>query len=105
MATKEKSQARKILEKYTTGPLTLGRFIASIRKGEEMKLERFSKKLKISKSHLSDIENGRKFVSAELAAQYAKKLGYSEKQFIRLALQDILNRQGLEKYHVIIQAA
>jgi transcriptional regulator with XRE-family HTH domain len=105
MATKEKSQARKVLEKYTSGPQTLGRFITSIRKGEEMNLEEFGKQLGISQSHLSDIENGRKLVSAVLAAQYAKKLGYSEKQFIRLALQDSLNRQGLEKYHVNIEAA
>lgn len=105
MTTKDKSQARKDLEKYTSGPLTLGRFIASIRKGEEMNLETFGKLLGISVSHLSDIENGRKLVSAELAAQYAKKLGYSEKQFIRLALQDSLNRQGLERYQVSIEAA
>jgi len=105
MATKEKIQARKVLEKYASGPLTLGRFIASIRKGEEKNLDDFGKLLGISKSHLSDIENGRKLVSAELAAQYAKKLGYSEKQFIRFALQDYLNRQGLEKYKVSIQAA
>lgn len=105
MPTKEKSQARKVLEKYTSGPLTLGRFIASIRKGEGLNLKDFSKQLGISVSHLSDIENGRKLVSAELAAHYAKKLGYSEKQFIRLSLQDSLNRQGLEKYLVSIEAA
>ncbi|MDL1871593.1 helix-turn-helix domain-containing protein [Deltaproteobacteria bacterium PRO3] len=105
MTTRKKSQAGKVLEKYTGGPLTLGRFLASIRKGEEMGLEEFGKLLGISKSHLSDIENGRKLVSAALAAQYAKKLGYSEKQFIRLTLQDSLNRQGLERYRVGIEAS
>lgn len=105
MRTRKKSQARKTLEKYTKGPLTLGRLIESIRKGEEMTLESFGKLLDISRSHLSDIEKGRKLVSSELAAKYAKKLGYSEKQFVRLSLQDSLNRQGLEKYHVSIEAA
>lgn len=105
MTTKHRSQARKLLEKYTSGPLTLGRTIASIRKGEGMSQEDFGKLLGISKSHLSDIERGEKLVSAELAARYAKKLGYSEKQFVRLALQDSLNRQGLEKFHINIEAA
>lgn len=105
MTIKGKSQAEAVVEKYTSGPLTLGRFIASIRKGEGMDLLTFGKLLGISRSHLSDLENGRKPVSAELAAQYAKKLGYSEKQFIRLALQDSLNRQGLDRYLVSIEAA
>ncbi len=104
MPIKEKSQARKILEKYTSGPLTLGRCIASIRLCESMNLKEFGQLLGISISHLSDIEKGRKLISATLAAQYAKKLGYSEKQFIRLALQDNLNRQGFEKYQVSLIA-
>jgi transcriptional regulator with XRE-family HTH domain len=105
MTTKGKSRARRLLAKYTSGPLTLGRLLASIRKGEEMNLAAFSKRLGISKSHLSDIENGRKLVSAALAAEYARKLGYSEKQFIRLSIQDSLNRQGLNKFQVQIEAA
>jgi len=31
-----------------------------------------------------------------MAAQFANKLGYSEKQFVRLCLQDILTREGLD---------
>ena len=57
--------------------------------------EMVAKKLNISKQHLCDIERGRKPVSPKLAAEYALKLGYSEKQFIRLALQDELDRAGL----------
>lgn len=79
--------------------------MAAIRQCEEMTLEEFGKSLGISSSHLSDIEKGRKVVSAELAARYARKLGYSEKTFVCLALQDSLNRQGLKKYQVIIEAA
>lgn len=29
------------------------------------------------------------------AAEFAEKLGYSGKQFVRLCLQDMLNREGL----------
>lgn len=97
MSTKEqKGDAMKYLEKLTGGPLTIGRMIASIRLGEEMTLEAFAKKLKISRSHLCDIEKGRKGVSVERAAFFAKTLGYSQVQFVRFALQDEVERAGLK---------
>ncbi|MBX7147762.1 helix-turn-helix domain-containing protein [bacterium] len=102
MTIKRKSRARKTLSKHTSGPLTLGRTLESIRKGEEMTLDEFGEILGISKSHLLDIEKGRKLVSADLAAKYAAKLGYSPKQFVRLSLQDSLNRQGLSQFSVQI---
>lgn len=83
------------IEKITGGPLTLGKLIWAIRQSEEMTQVDFAEQLGISKQHLCDIEHGRKPVSPKLAAEYAVKLGYSEKQFIRLALQDELDRAGL----------
>ena len=79
-----------------SSPLGLCDLIKAIRLGEEMTQVEFVNKLKISKQHLCDIEHGRKYVSPKLAAKYAVTLGYSRKQFIRLALQDELNRAGLE---------
>lgn len=104
MTTRKKSEARKFLEKLA-GPLTLGSFLAAIRKGEELTQAVFAKQLKISVSELSDIERERKGVSAKRAAQFARTLGYSERQFVRLALQDSLHRQGMEKFQVHIEAA
>ena len=50
----------------------------------------------MARSHeLCDIEHNRKAISPKLAATYARKLGYSEEQFIRLAIQDIIDREGL----------
>lgn len=46
-------------------------------------------------AHLSDIENGRKTVSPARAARFAHLLGYSPVQFVRLALQGLVDRQGL----------
>jgi len=86
------------------GPLSLGVFLESIRLGEEMNQVEFAKKLRISKSHICDIEKGRKNVSPARAAQFAKLLGYSQEQFVRLALQDIVKRDGLA-YKVSIEAA
>lgn len=105
MTTKrKKSDAVKFLENLSGGPLNLGEFIESIRLGEEFSQIKFAEKLEISKSHLCDIEKGRKPVSAARAAEFAKKLGYSPEQFVRLALQDELNRSGL-KLKINIEAA
>lgn len=90
-----KNSAKKALEKLTGGPLTLGKLLWSIRVGEELTMTEFAVQLEISRSHLNDIEKGRKPVSPKKAAEYASILGYSERQFIRLALQDLLNRQNL----------
>lgn len=97
MSTKSKvtDKTLKELEKITGGPLTLGKLVWSLRMSDEKTQVEFAKNLNISKQHLCDIERGRKPVSPKLAGQYAIKLGYSEKQFVRLALQDELDRAGL----------
>ena len=104
MSTREKSDAVKFLEKLTGGPLTMAKLINAIRHGEEMSQVEFAKKLGISRSNLCDIEKGRRFISSELAEKFAERLGESKEQFIRIALQDQLNRAGL-KYLVNIKAA
>ena len=102
--TTEKSQAVRALEELAGGPLTLGRYLRSIREGEGMTQVDFAQKLGVSKSHLCDIEKGRKPVSAARAAELAHTLGYSEKQFVQLALEDAVKRAGLA-YTVKIDAA
>lgn len=92
------------LEKLTKSETTLAKFLEAIRLGEEMSLAEFAKQLGVSRSHLCDIEQGRKTVSPARAAKFAKKLGYSEKQFITLALQDIVRKDGL-KFVVKLEAA
>ncbi len=84
------------IEEITGGPFTLGRLLLAIRQSEEMSQVEFAELLEISKQQLCDIEHGRKSVSPQLAASYAQKLGYSEEQFIRLSLQDMLDRAGLK---------
>ncbi len=104
MSTRKKSKASLYLEGLTGGPLTMAKILCSIRMGEEKTQAEFAEILGISRSNLCDIEKGRRFISAEMAARFADKLGDSPKQFIRVALQDQLNRVGL-KYHVNIEAA
>ena len=103
MRTRKKSDAMKFLEGLV-GKLTFGGLIEAMRQAEEMSQVEFAKKLGISKQHLCDIEKGRKFVSPERAAKFARILGHSERSFVALALQDIVNQGGL-KLKVNVEAA
>ncbi|HEU5282069.1 MAG TPA: helix-turn-helix transcriptional regulator [Gammaproteobacteria bacterium] len=82
-------------KKITGGQLTLGRLIWAIRQADEITQVAFAEKLNITKQHLCDIEHDRKSISPKLAAKYADTLGYSKEQFVRLALQDLVDRDGL----------
>jgi antitoxin HigA-1 len=95
MTTKKKSDAMKYLEKLSGQHLSFASFLEAIRLGEGESQIAFAKRLKVSRSHLCDLEKGRKFVSASRAADFANLLGYSEAQFVRLALQDEIERAGL----------
>jgi transcriptional regulator with XRE-family HTH domain len=103
-AKEKKSEAMKRLEKISGGPLTLGRAIESIRRAEDLSQDECAKRLGVSKSHLCDVEKGRKTVSPERAAKWARTLGYPESVLVRLAIQGELDAAGL-KYRVEIEAA
>ena len=95
MGTK-KSEAMKFLEEVSGRPLTLGGLLESLRLGEEMTQTSFARKLGVSASHLCDIEKGRKTVSPERAARFAKILSRSPEQFVRLSLQGQVDEAGLK---------
>lgn len=77
------------------GPMTVGRFIKAFREGDEATQSAYAKRLGISKANLCDIEKGRKLVSAERAAKFARVLGVSEAALVQLALQDQLREAKL----------
>jgi len=93
---KKSKEARDLLEKLAGKKLTLGSLLLAIRQGEESTQIEFAQKLNISKQYLCDIEHGRRFVSPKAAALFAKKLGYSAHQFVRLCLQDIIDRDRIQ---------
>ncbi len=104
MTTRKKSSAMQFLDNLTGSPLSVGAILEATRLSEGESQTAFAKKLKISASHLCDIEKGRKSVSPARAAQFAKILGKHEPQFVRLAIQEELNRAGL-KYTVSLETA
>jgi transcriptional regulator with XRE-family HTH domain len=91
---RSKGAARAQLEKLNRGPLSLGDLVASIRQGEGWSLADMAKRLKVTRAHVAAIEHG-KPVAPQSAARYAKALGYSQEQFVRLALQDQIRRARL----------
>ena len=64
----------------------------------------FAKELGISRSHLCDIERGRKSVRPGRAARFAKLLGYPQESFVALSLQAEVEEAGL-KLNVKVEAA
>ncbi len=100
----KKSPARKFFESVRGGPLTFGRLLASIRSCDEISSVDLAKKMKISRAHLCDIEKGRRVVTPETAARFAKVLGYSVSQFVACVLEEQLRKMGL-KLTVEVRAA
>ncbi len=96
--TTKRSSVRKLMEEIVGGPLTLAMSVRAIRETEGWSLADMADKLGVTRAHVAAIERG-KAVSPESAARYAKALGYSPEQFVRLALQDEIRRAGL-KYRV-----
>lgn len=92
------------LEKLMGGPLTLGGALSAIRESEGATLADFSRRLGVSRSHLSDLEHGRRTLGLQRAAEFARALGHHEAQFVRLALQDQIRGAGL-KLRVEVNAA
>lgn len=94
----------KKLEKISGEKLSFGNLISSIRLGEEITQVEFAKMLGVSRQYLCDVEHSRRGVSIATAAEWAKKLGYSTDQFVRLTIQDELDKSKL-KLVVHVKAA
>ena len=92
------------IENLIGGPLSLGDALGAIRESEGESLAQFAQRLDVSRTHLSDIEHGRRSLSLERAAQFAAALGHNQAQFVRLALQDQVREAGL-KLRVSVHAA
>ena len=93
------------LERRLLGrPMSFGLALVALRELYELSQVELAKKVGMSKQHICDIEKERRFVSPPKAASIARKLGHPESYFVRLALQDLINQDGL-KYRVILEAA
>lgn len=89
------TNAAMALQKITGKKLTLGNFLWSIRLCEDKSQSQFAKQLGVSSQYLCDLEHGRKTVSPKKAKDFAEKLGYLPEQLIELAIQDMLDHDGI----------
>lgn len=97
----KKSEAKKFLDSLRGGPLSFGQMIESLRQADEVSQIDLAKKMKISRAHLCDIEKGRRSITVERAAQFAKVMGYSRNQFVARAIEDQLRKAGIKaKVHL-----
>jgi len=80
----------------SAGPLTLGAMLAAIRDDEGQSLREMAEVLGVSAQHLSDVIHDRRGVSPARALEWGRKLGYPEWQFLKLALNDSLRRDGVD---------
>jgi transcriptional regulator with XRE-family HTH domain len=99
-----RSPAGQFLEKLNRGPITFGQLVEAHRSCDEISQAELARRMGISRAQLCDIEKGRRTVSAERAAQFAKVLGYSVPAFVERALEDQLRKSGL-KMRVKLEAA
>lgn len=83
------------LENITSKKMTIGNLLWSIRECDELSQAAFAKTLGISRQYLCDIEHNRRTISPKAALDFATKLGHSPAQFIQLAIQDEINKYGL----------
>src|SRR5271165_4522241 len=102
---KSKGSSDSDLEKRILGDrLTFGAAVEALRVGEEMSQAAFARILGVSRQYLCDVERGRRLVSPEQAARFAKAFGHPPNVLVRLALQDAVRASGL-KLKVSVEAA
>lgn len=75
---------------------SFGDLLATFRMCDEMNEAEFAEVLGVSESYLRDVEACREVVSPSQAAAWARAVGYPPTEFVRRALQDLLDGAGLE---------
>lgn len=96
--------AKKAIRKIT-GHISFGEMLLSLRLGQERTQVEMADILGITKQDLCNIEKGRKIVSVERAAAFARSLSLPPVSFAKYALQDQLHRAGIKGEVIIHQAA
>jgi transcriptional regulator with XRE-family HTH domain len=83
--------------------INFSRLITDCREKSGLSPQDFASKLDISKQKLSNIELGKARTLPKEAAEYARILNESEEQFVRLALQDMFDKDGLN-YNIVLKS-
>ncbi len=98
------SSASKLEKELLGGPLTFGAAVESLRLRDGLSQAGLAKKLKLSRQYVCDVEKGRRLVSLEQAARFAKAFGHPPAVLVTLSVRDSIRQSGL-KLRVQIEAA
>lgn len=102
---KSKRSSDSSLEKRILGgTLTFGGAVEGLRMGENLSQAAFARRLGVSRQYLCDVEKGRRLVSPDQAAKFARAFGHPPNVLVQLALQDAVRASGL-KLKVTVEAA
>jgi|GEM_PF-671399 len=91
----KKSSAMKHLEKLTGEVFSFATMVRGYRTREDLTQEQLATLLKVKKSYISNLENGRDFVTLDQAIRFASALKEPVEVWAKVALQDMINRSGL----------
>lgn len=100
----KESSERDFVESLLAGPLTFGMAVEALRGRDEISQVKLATRLGVSRQYLCDVEKGRRLVSPEQAARFAKVFGHPAKTLVQLALQDAIRESGL-RLKVTVEAA
>jgi transcriptional regulator with XRE-family HTH domain len=100
---KKKIQTTADLEKVM-GPLTFAKVLKAWRQCEGLSQKDLAKRLGVTPSTLAGLESGRSIPSLKRAERIAKNMGAMPQQWVRLALQDYINKSGVE-YSIKVEVA
>lgn len=106
MTTKKSkdSLASKLEPELLGSPLSFGLAVEGLRIRDALSQAVLAKRIGISRQYLCDVEKGRRAVSPEQAARFAKAFGHPPAVLVQLALQDAVRAGGL-KLKVSVEAA
>jgi plasmid maintenance system antidote protein VapI len=75
-----------------------------MRVGDDLTPATFARGLGVSRQYLCDVEKGRRLVSPDQAARFARAFGHPPAVLVELALQDAVRASGLN-LKVTVRAA
>lgn len=91
-----KKQATKTIDEIRGKTFSFSIILRGYRTRENLTQEKLAKKLGVTKSYISDLENQRRYVTVEQAKVFAKKLKEPTALWVETAVQDMLERAGVE---------
>lgn len=96
--------AKKLERELFPNGISFGEAVQSLRLRDNLSSIMLANKLGVSRQYLCDIEKGRRLVSPEQAARFAKAFGHPPEVLVQVSLQDAVLASGL-KLKVNVSAA